>query len=170
MTSIDSTTRYCAMRPSCSQEPEHDDNEICSSSSTTSARKCLPNRTTPKTAGYSLPSVKWTFLLTLLCSLANPIFSRHVEGAKLKDECFHRYQNKDHHTSLAEWIHRKNTSHYSPIIPSYSQALIKIEVSQQSYMKTIYENYRGGPDPVARNVPFCIREESEMWQNAFLAK
>lgn len=34
----------------------------------------------------------------------------------------------DHHQSFSEWLHRKNTSHYSPIIPSYHQALLKIQV------------------------------------------
>uniref|UniRef100_A0A914CRL4 Uncharacterized protein n=1 Tax=Acrobeloides nanus TaxID=290746 RepID=A0A914CRL4_9BILA len=39
--------------------------------------------------------------------------------------------NKDrayHHQSLSEWIHRKNSSHYSPIAPSYQPALLKIEM------------------------------------------
>uniref|UniRef100_A0A914CZD4 Uncharacterized protein n=1 Tax=Acrobeloides nanus TaxID=290746 RepID=A0A914CZD4_9BILA len=46
----------------------------------------------------------------------------------VKEECFHRYANSDHHQSLSEWIHRKNASHYTPIAPSYQQALLKLQM------------------------------------------
>ncbi|CAD5214227.1 unnamed protein product [Bursaphelenchus okinawaensis] len=115
------------MRPSCSQDPTEDEYDMVTDITMQPNASCLPNRTSQKSFP-SLSPPKWTLLLTIMCSLAQLSESRHVEGAKLKDECFHRYQNTDHHTSLAEWIHRKNQSHYSPIIPSYSQALIKIEL------------------------------------------
>uniref|UniRef100_A0A1I7S2G1 COesterase domain-containing protein n=1 Tax=Bursaphelenchus xylophilus TaxID=6326 RepID=A0A1I7S2G1_BURXY len=35
---------------------------------------------------------------------------------------------------------------------------------------TNFAKYGGGSDPVAKNVPFCIREVSKMWENASLPK
>uniref|UniRef100_A0A914XMV6 Uncharacterized protein n=1 Tax=Plectus sambesii TaxID=2011161 RepID=A0A914XMV6_9BILA len=43
-------------------------------------------------------------------------------------ECFHTYTESDHHRSFTEWLHRKNSTHYSPIVPSYQQALRTIQV------------------------------------------
>ncbi|CAK5091516.1 unnamed protein product [Meloidogyne enterolobii] len=48
----------------------------------------------------------------------------------LPEECYHRYSNTDHHSSLMHWLHRKNSSHYSPISPSYQQALLKLQVKK----------------------------------------
>ncbi|VDM38097.1 unnamed protein product [Toxocara canis] len=45
------------------------------------------------------------------------------------EECFHRYSDLDHHRSFTEWLHKKNSSHYSPIVPSYHQALLKLQLS-----------------------------------------
>lgn len=44
-------------------------------------------------------------------------------------ECYHRYSNKDHHQTFSDWLYHKNSSHYSPISPTYHQALIKIQVN-----------------------------------------
>uniref|UniRef100_A0A914RRQ1 Uncharacterized protein n=1 Tax=Parascaris equorum TaxID=6256 RepID=A0A914RRQ1_PAREQ len=61
-------------------------------------------------------------------------FPRSIEDdaiAELRsiEECFHRYKDLDHHRSFAEWLHKKNSSHYSPIVPSYHQALLKLQLS-----------------------------------------
>ncbi|KAH7700083.1 Protein T22H6.1 [Aphelenchoides avenae] len=67
----------------------------------------------------------WTFVCFLMCNLlAVPTSARHIR--QVPEECFHRYTSQDHHQSFAEWMHRKNSSHYSPISPSYHQALIKL--------------------------------------------
>ncbi|KAH7732239.1 Protein T22H6.1 [Aphelenchoides avenae] len=69
-------------------------------------------------------------LCILMSSLLQPVSARHRRSAtdsfQVRDECYNRYAHQDHHKSLAEWIHRKNTSHYSPIAPSYQQALINL--------------------------------------------
>lgn len=49
----------------------------------------------------------------------------------LPEECYHRYANTDHQSSMLHWLHRKNSSHYSPISPSYQQALLKLQVLSQ---------------------------------------
>lgn len=46
----------------------------------------------------------------------------------MPQECYQRYTNSDHHHSLVNWLHHKNASHYSPISPSYHQALLKLQV------------------------------------------
>ncbi|KAH7691415.1 Protein T22H6.1 [Aphelenchoides avenae] len=66
----------------------------------------------------------------LMCNLyIVPASARHrpsSEPTQIPEECFHRYTSQDHHQSFAEWMHRKNSSHYSPILPSYHQALIRL--------------------------------------------
>uniref|UniRef100_A0A183E8F7 RGS domain-containing protein n=2 Tax=Gongylonema pulchrum TaxID=637853 RepID=A0A183E8F7_9BILA len=42
-------------------------------------------------------------------------------------ECFYKYSKRDHHQSFAEWLHKKNASHYTPIAPSYHQALLNLQ-------------------------------------------
>ncbi|KAH7693575.1 Protein T22H6.1 [Aphelenchoides avenae] len=78
------------------------------------------------------PAYACTFVCFLICHLlAVPTSARLVRSADLSqvsDECFHRYTSQDHHQSFAEWMHRKNSSHYSPISPSYHQALISLPV------------------------------------------
>lgn len=64
-----------------------------------------------------------TFLAT--CSGAR--HKRHGEAFDLSNECYNRYANKDHHQSFADWLYHKNSSHYSPILPAYHQALIKLQ-------------------------------------------
>ncbi|KAL3084563.1 hypothetical protein niasHS_008255 [Heterodera schachtii] len=51
----------------------------------------------------------------------------------LREECYHRYANSDHHSSLLHWLHRKNASHYSPISPSYQQALLKLRAQELTH-------------------------------------
>uniref|UniRef100_A0A914NC58 Uncharacterized protein n=3 Tax=Meloidogyne TaxID=189290 RepID=A0A914NC58_MELIC len=51
----------------------------------------------------------------------------------LPEECYHRYSNTDHHSSLMHWLHRKNSSHYSPISPSYQQALLKLQAQELAH-------------------------------------
>uniref|UniRef100_A0A914ELX3 Uncharacterized protein n=1 Tax=Acrobeloides nanus TaxID=290746 RepID=A0A914ELX3_9BILA len=43
-----------------------------------------------------------------------------------RDECFYQFPNNDHHQRLAEWIHAKNSSNYSPFLP-YEQELFELE-------------------------------------------
>ncbi|KAH7712674.1 Protein T22H6.1 [Aphelenchoides avenae] len=75
-------------------------------------------------------SYTWTFVCFLICNLlAVPVSARIIRSAdvsQVPEECFHRYTSQDHHQSFAEWVHRKNSSHYSPISPSYHQALIRL--------------------------------------------
>uniref|UniRef100_A0A0R3RHV8 Uncharacterized protein n=1 Tax=Elaeophora elaphi TaxID=1147741 RepID=A0A0R3RHV8_9BILA len=42
-------------------------------------------------------------------------------------ECFYRYMKRDHHQSFAEWLHKKNASHYTPIAPIYQQSLLNLQ-------------------------------------------
>ncbi|KAI6177455.1 hypothetical protein M3Y97_00909100 [Aphelenchoides bicaudatus] len=75
----------------------------------------------------------WFPVCLLLTTLLQPVSCRDrrsVDEFQVKEECFHRYQDTDHHKSFAEWLHRKNTSHYSPILPSYSQALLKLQMEE----------------------------------------
>uniref|UniRef100_A0AC35GVW3 Uncharacterized protein n=1 Tax=Panagrolaimus sp. PS1159 TaxID=55785 RepID=A0AC35GVW3_9BILA len=67
--------------------------------------------------------------MVLLLNIIGSVECRHkrAESFDTREECFNRYTNMDHHQSFSEWLHRKNTSHYSPIIPSYHQALLKIQ-------------------------------------------
>ncbi|KAF7639530.1 hypothetical protein Mgra_00000859 [Meloidogyne graminicola] len=51
----------------------------------------------------------------------------------LPEECYHRYSNTDHHSSLMHWLHRKNSSHYSPISPSYQQELLKLQAQELAH-------------------------------------
>ncbi|VDN81994.1 unnamed protein product [Brugia pahangi] len=44
-------------------------------------------------------------------------------------ECFYRYIKRDHHQSFAEWLHRKNASHYTPIAPIYQQSLLNLQLN-----------------------------------------
>ncbi|KAI1732162.1 interleukin-17 domain-containing protein [Ditylenchus destructor] len=59
-----------------------------------------------------------------------PPESADVSSFTMPEECYHRYENSDHHQSLVDWLHRKNSSHYSPISPSYHQALLKLETAE----------------------------------------
>ncbi|CAI4233183.1 unnamed protein product [Auanema sp. JU1783] len=52
-------------------------------------------------------------------------------------ECYHRYANNDHHKIFAEFMHRKNTSHYSPISPTYNQALLRMNMDNLRHGKQI---------------------------------
>uniref|UniRef100_A0AC35U6S8 Uncharacterized protein n=1 Tax=Rhabditophanes sp. KR3021 TaxID=114890 RepID=A0AC35U6S8_9BILA len=55
-------------------------------------------------------------------------FARATSEIKLEEECYHRYSHGGHHEGFSSWLNRKNASHYSPIIPSYHQALLKLEL------------------------------------------
>ncbi|CAG9540995.1 unnamed protein product [Cercopithifilaria johnstoni] len=44
-------------------------------------------------------------------------------------ECFYRYMKRDHHQSFAEWLHKKNASHYTPIAPIYQQSLLNLQLN-----------------------------------------
>ncbi|KAK6032240.1 hypothetical protein OSTOST_01579, partial [Ostertagia ostertagi] len=44
-------------------------------------------------------------------------------------ECYHRYTEDNHHKIFSAFLHRKNSSHYSPIAPSYQQALLKLQLN-----------------------------------------
>uniref|UniRef100_A0A1I8A218 Interleukin-17C-like n=1 Tax=Steinernema glaseri TaxID=37863 RepID=A0A1I8A218_9BILA len=74
------------------------------------------------------PLVRSTILLSLLLLASVSCRYKRAESFELREECFHRYNDLDHHKSFSEWLHRKNTSHYSPIIPSYHQALLKLQM------------------------------------------
>uniref|UniRef100_A0A1I7WF79 Uncharacterized protein n=1 Tax=Heterorhabditis bacteriophora TaxID=37862 RepID=A0A1I7WF79_HETBA len=76
-------------------------------------------------------------VLTSFC----PIFARFISVAypfrvrrdndddlSTSDECYHRYSEDNHHKIFSQFLHRKNASHYSPIAPSYQQALLKLQV------------------------------------------
>uniref|UniRef100_A0AC34QKQ7 Uncharacterized protein n=1 Tax=Panagrolaimus sp. JU765 TaxID=591449 RepID=A0AC34QKQ7_9BILA len=69
-------------------------------------------------------------VILLISNFFDLVQCRHKrsENFELKEECFYRYANMDHHQSFSEYLHRKNTSHYSPIIPSYHQALLKLQM------------------------------------------
>ncbi|KAF8356215.1 ilc-17.1, partial [Pristionchus pacificus] len=45
-------------------------------------------------------------------------------------ECYHRFSGDgaNFERTLINWLHRKNTTHYSPITPSYHSALLKLQV------------------------------------------
>lgn len=58
---------------------------------------------------------------------------RHGESFNLSKECYHRYSNKDHHQTFSDWLYHKNSSHYSPISPTYHQALIKIQAENLAH-------------------------------------
>ncbi|XGW33723.1 hypothetical protein V3C99_017840 [Haemonchus contortus] len=45
------------------------------------------------------------------------------------EECYHRYAEENHHKIFSAFLHRKNSSHYSPIAPSYQQALVKLQLN-----------------------------------------
>ncbi|KAH7708651.1 Protein T22H6.1 [Aphelenchoides avenae] len=82
---------------------------------------------------YRVTSTSMTSLTTICVLICNlfivPVSARHRPSSESPpEECFHRYTNQDHHQSFAEWMHRKNSSHYSPISPSYHQALIRLPV------------------------------------------
>lgn len=62
------------------------------------------------------------------CRFRRSIEDNAIAELRSAEECFHRYKDLDHHRSFAEWLHRKNSSHYSPIVPSYHQALLKLQV------------------------------------------
>ncbi|KAI6215548.1 hypothetical protein M3Y94_00397900 [Aphelenchoides besseyi] len=76
----------------------------------------------------------WLPVCILLCSMVQPVSCRDRRSVsdefELREECYHRYENSDHHQSFSQWLHRKNTSHYSPILPSYHQALLKLQLNE----------------------------------------
>ncbi|CAJ0583788.1 unnamed protein product, partial [Mesorhabditis spiculigera] len=45
------------------------------------------------------------------------------------EECYHRYGDPGLHRAFSSWVHRKNSSHYSPISPSYQQALLNLQLT-----------------------------------------
>uniref|UniRef100_A0A8R1U1Q6 Uncharacterized protein n=1 Tax=Onchocerca volvulus TaxID=6282 RepID=A0A8R1U1Q6_ONCVO len=49
--------------------------------------------------------------------------------ARQDSECFYRYIKRDHHQSFAEWLHKKNISHYTPIAPIYQQSLLNLQLN-----------------------------------------
>ncbi|TMS37140.1 hypothetical protein L596_004135 [Steinernema carpocapsae] len=74
------------------------------------------------------PLARASVILSFICLAIVSAHYKRADSFEVKDECFHRYNDLDHHKSFAEWLHRKNTSHYSPIVPSYQQALLKIQL------------------------------------------
>uniref|UniRef100_A0A8R1DGK3 Uncharacterized protein n=1 Tax=Caenorhabditis japonica TaxID=281687 RepID=A0A8R1DGK3_CAEJA len=44
------------------------------------------------------------------------------------DECYHKYNEDNHFKVFSNFLNRKNSSHYSPIAPSYQQALLRLQV------------------------------------------
>ncbi|CAD6193328.1 unnamed protein product [Caenorhabditis auriculariae] len=44
------------------------------------------------------------------------------------DECFHKYSENNHFKIFSEFLNRKNSSHYSPIAPSFQQALHRLQM------------------------------------------
>uniref|UniRef100_A0A1I7US75 Spaetzle domain-containing protein n=1 Tax=Caenorhabditis tropicalis TaxID=1561998 RepID=A0A1I7US75_9PELO len=44
------------------------------------------------------------------------------------EECYHKYNEENHYKVFSEFLNRKNSSHYSPIAPSYQQALLRLQV------------------------------------------
>ncbi|KAI6217381.1 hypothetical protein M3Y99_01770900 [Aphelenchoides fujianensis] len=93
-------------------------------------------RHNPRLLSFSSASTFFTWLsfFVLLCSLIQPISARDRRSLndefELREECYHRYENSDHHQSFSQWLHRKNESHYSPILPSYHQALLKLQLNE----------------------------------------
>ncbi|KAL7075807.1 hypothetical protein ACQ4LE_005139 [Meloidogyne hapla] len=83
------------------------------------------------------------FLVCYIPLMANARQRRLLDGPEgeslpnseitLPEECYHRYSNTDHHSSLMHWLHRKNSSHYSPISPSYQQALLKLQAQELAH-------------------------------------
>ncbi|KAI1725670.1 interleukin-17 domain-containing protein [Ditylenchus destructor] len=89
----------------------------------------------PYDASYWLP-LCLTFYSILFnncvsCRLHKRILpSNHSDNFAIAEECYHRYEHSDHYQTLVDWLHRKNESHYSPISPSYNEALLKIRTSE----------------------------------------
>jgi hypothetical protein len=60
-----------------------------------------------------------------------------------RNECFYQFPNNDHHQRLAEWIHAKNSSNYSPFLP-YEQELFELEVNLKNiYVFLSYSKFLG---------------------------
>lgn len=72
-----------------------------------------------------------TFKNFLLQRSNRDIFKKNDKQFDISQECYPRYTNSDHYHSLVEWLNHKNASHYSPILPSYHQALLKIQVLKE---------------------------------------
>uniref|UniRef100_A0A0N5BZF5 Interleukin 17-like protein n=1 Tax=Strongyloides papillosus TaxID=174720 RepID=A0A0N5BZF5_STREA len=72
----------------------------------------------------------WIAVYFLVFSTFSLIGGKMQSEIRLSDECYYRYTAQDHHKSFSDWLHRKNSSHYSPLVPSYSQALLKLEMDK----------------------------------------
>ncbi|CAB3400173.1 unnamed protein product [Caenorhabditis bovis] len=44
------------------------------------------------------------------------------------EECYHQYNQENHYKIFSNFLNRKNATHYSPIAPSYQQALMKLKM------------------------------------------
>ncbi|CAA90671.2 Interleukin cytokine-related protein 17.1 [Caenorhabditis elegans] len=57
---------------------------------------------------------------------------REVDGEEEdimpSEECYHKYNEENHFKVFSNYLNRKNSSHYSPIAPSYQQALLRLQV------------------------------------------
>ncbi|KAL3091840.1 hypothetical protein niasHT_027460 [Heterodera trifolii] len=109
-----------------------------------SARSTVLPNASPSHFRFSLLFLLMFTSQLFICSSAVP--ARHgsslsdqssslitTEPFTMREECYHRYANSDHHSSLLHWLHRKNASHYSPISPSYQQALLKLRAQELAH-------------------------------------
>lgn len=104
-------------------------------------------------------------------------FSReeYIDATSLElrrdSECFYRYIKRDHHQSFAEWLHKKNASHYTPIAPIYQQSLLQLqvrikltfnEISQNTYIMRqkvqLNERYRNNLSEWFRPIDFITKK------------
>lgn len=74
----------------------------------------------------------------LLQRSSRDVSKRNDNAFDIPQECYQRYTNSDHYHSLVQWLNHKNASHYSPISPSYHQALLKLQVNNFKIFLYIY--------------------------------
>ncbi|CAP21595.1 Protein CBG00075 [Caenorhabditis briggsae] len=49
------------------------------------------------------------------------------EDMIVTDECYNKYNEENHFKVFSNYLNRKNSSHYSPIAPSFQQALLTLQ-------------------------------------------
>uniref|UniRef100_A0A914GXX3 Uncharacterized protein n=1 Tax=Globodera rostochiensis TaxID=31243 RepID=A0A914GXX3_GLORO len=143
----------CTTSSSSTLSSSSSSSSSCSSASTPSSTSSsfsssnISRNSSACPCGFILPPQFQLFLLLLVCPFQPSICSGvpqrrsspsshsvyNGELLTLREECYHRYANTDHHSSLLHWLHWKNSSHYSPISPSYQQALLKLRAQELSH-------------------------------------
>uniref|UniRef100_A0A183BLX0 Protein spaetzle 5 n=1 Tax=Globodera pallida TaxID=36090 RepID=A0A183BLX0_GLOPA len=108
----------------------------CSSASTPSSTSSSSSNISRNSSAccpcfFILPSQFQLFLLLLLCPFQPSICSGVPQ--RRSSPSSPSVHTGDHHSSLLHWLHWKNSSHYSPISPSYQQALLKLRAQELSH-------------------------------------